>query len=452
MRNKKILLFSICFMLFINSIGLGIILPIMPDLFINSKSGLILYKTYFLRETLYSLCLAIFPLSSIFGMPILGAMSDMHGRSKIILYALGALVFAYLLSVVAVLIHSVWLFLFSRSLTGFLCGTYSVTNALISDMYDNDQERMSGFKLSVLVSVLGFIMSPGLSIFASEIRINNPLIIPFIIAFLLSTINLIIYWSNFKYIKLNQNNSPNDTRNRTDINKTKKISFIIKLKLKEIFFLLGYSFNNQSTKMLALSNLLFQFGFGLFLQSLPLYLSLDYSFTPSNIALFYLVTGASMTISMYTLQKITTRYISYQNQLKLGLVSLSIILIIEPIWGKFISEQLQTDYIYLVWTRTIIFYILLPFATLGFTNLFVNSVSRNDQGKIMGASGQISSLSFFLSGIMIGKMITYYDLLLLIVGVLFFISYIMLRKFSVKNFVEESSATEQFSEIRNIVF
>ena len=102
-------------MLFINSIGLGVILPIMPDLFINSKSGLILYNTYFLRETLYSLCLAIFPLSSIFGMPILGAMSDIHGRSKIILYALGALVFTYLLSAVAVLIHSVWLFLFTRS-------------------------------------------------------------------------------------------------------------------------------------------------------------------------------------------------------------------------------------------------------------------------------------------------------------------------------------------------
>ena len=423
MLKKKSILYSISLMLFIDSIGGGLIFPILPELFLNNEFGLILDNTYLSREMLYSLSFALFPLACMFGLPILGAIADGYGKNKIILYGLGALTFNFLLSIISILIHDVWLFLLSRLLSGFLSGTYSVGAAIISDMSNTDEERISNFKLPTLASILGFILGPSLSLFVDKLTITNPLIAPFAIAFILGVINWVLLWNNFRGID-SQNNSASNL-DHTTTNNNSDNSLLIKL--KSIFNLLGYVFSNQYTIILAFSYLLLQFALGLYLQSLSLHLTLSYGYSPSMIARFFVVMALVMTMSMYLLQKLVTKYMNYKIQVEVGLITISLLLILEATLGISISNRLHIDYVYITWIVALILYLVIPFVTLGFTNLFANSVSKEEQGRVMGGSGQISSIAMFTSALIMGKVIMGYTVVLLISGISFILSYVILN-------------------------
>ena len=428
--KKKYTLYSICLMLFIDAIGGGLIFPILPELFIDNQSGLILSSTYLSREVLYSLSFALLPLSSMFGMPILGTMSDKYGRIQVILWGLIGLIINDLLSIISILVHNVWLFLLSILFSGFLSGTYAVGNALITDLSNNDEEIISNFKLPTLASMLGFILGPGLAIFVNKINMSNPLIIPFIIACTLSVINFFLLWNNFRNINKNVKiRSTSYISNLDSISSNEKNILVNKLSLiRSIFSLMTYVFNNQHTKMLALAYLLFQFGFGLFLQSLSLNLAHNYHYAPSQIGKFFVVMAIAMTASMYLLQKLITKFINYKIQIKIGLITISTLFILYLILYK--VNIFQLNYIYITWIVTAVFYILLPFITLGFTNLFAKSVVKEERGKIMGGCGQICSTAFFISALLVGKLtIISYSFILLISGISFMLSYIVLKKF-----------------------
>ena len=195
-QSKKSLLYSICFMLFIDSMAQGLTFPILPELFLNSQFGLVTDDLYVSKELLISMTFALFPLSSMFGMPILGLISDKYGRKIVILYGLSGLILSELMNIIAILTHTTWLFLLCIILSGFLSGIYAVGDALISDISDSDEQRVSNFKLPVVASLLGFISGPALSIFVGNIAIVNPLVTPFIIALALSIINFALLWCN----------------------------------------------------------------------------------------------------------------------------------------------------------------------------------------------------------------------------------------------------------------
>lgn len=428
--NKKYILYSVCLMLFIDAMGGGLIFPILPELFIDNKFGLILTDTYLSREVLYSLSFALLPLFSIIGMPILGAMSDKYGRIQVILGGLIGLIINDLLSIASILTHNVWLFLFSIMLSGFLTGTYAVGNAIITDLSNNDEEIITNFKLPTLASMLGFILGPGLAIFVNKINIANPLIIPFIVACTLSVINFLLLWNNFRNINksikiktfgyIANLNCTNSNKNNVLLNKL--------LLFRLMFNLITYVFTNQHTKVLAVSYLLCQFGFGLFLQSLSLNLAYNYHYTPSQIGEFFVIMAMSMAISMYLLHKLIAKFINYKTQIKIGLIAMSVLFVIYLVLHKVNVFQLHR--IYITWTVTAIFYILIPFVTLGFTSLFAQNVPGRDKGQVMGGCGQIYSIGFFVSALLVGKLtVTTYNFILLISSISFILSYVILNNF-----------------------
>ena len=56
-----------------------------------------------------------------------------------------------------------------------------------------------------------------------------------------------------------------------------------------------------------------------------------------------------------------------------------------------------------IWIVTLIFYIFIPFTTLGFTNLFATHAGKQEQGTCMGAIGQLSSISILISALVLGQ-------------------------------------------------
>ena len=415
-KSKKWILVVVSLMLFVDGLCYGLIFPILPSLFFDNKLGLLSDDQYLPKELLYSLTLSILFLASLLGMPILGILSDLYGRNRIIIMGIIGFVCAHLIGIISILIHNVWLFYIAIFLYGFCMGTYSVGSALISDISYNEDNRISNFKIPILSSMLGFIIGPGLSVFVDQINIPNPLIIPFVIVLMFHILNILFYLKILNTNKINESINLNDFINIDDNSLAKKI-------VMSLF----YIFYNKKTKTLAITYFFFQFGFGLFVQSIALHLSLSYYYTPGQIGSFFVVMSFVMATSIYLLQRLTKTYISYLSQNKIGLISISFLLILGFIVRISVGAQQLIDVNY-IWLITIMFYVLCPFVSLGFTNLFVNNRENGKLGVIIGGSGQVSSLAFCIAGlIMSNLLILSYNLILLISGLSFLLSYIVLK-------------------------
>ena len=249
--------------------------------------------------------------------------------------------------------------------------------------------------------------------------------------FIFSAINFFFLWNNFRKNKIkNINYNASRLASNYSINTLiNKFSFGSLLFLRSIVISLTYIFSsNKYLKRLVFIYLLFGFGLGLFVESLSLHLAHDYYYTPTQIGKFFVIMFIVMAISMCLLQELIAKYVNYKAQIKLGLLSISILLILGVILRVSISDIFLINYTYITWIITIAFYVFIPFPTLGFTNLFANSVSKKEQGKIMSSAGQISSIGLVAAGLIIGKLMTIsYNFILLISGISFTLSYIMIN-------------------------
>lgn len=395
--NRKNILYSVSFMLFVDAIGYGIIFPVLPQLLFNEHTGLILGESSN-RAYFYSLVLAIYPIMNFFGMSFWGKMSDKYGRKRILLAGLGGLTASYFLAPIAIIEHSLILFIVYRILCGFLGGIYSVGNAVASDVSGKEEKsRLSSFSLTTVASRLGMTIGPALSIFVvANVYFDNEFVIPFVITALLGFLNTLLLLYNFRHL-------PNQTtKHHSD--ETNQIKWSLWSQLIQLFNAVYLIFTRKETKFLAASSLAFQFGAALFMQGLSLYLTVEYHYTPTHIGFFISMMGLILVFSIYGLSKILSKYFECAVQLQIALA----ILIALFLYGFFIQNTGDSFFaganssILGVWLIAGIFHLLYPIVNVGFRTLFSEAASDDEQGMIMGAAGQLSALSAFCSAIFVG--------------------------------------------------
>ena len=137
--------------LFIDSMGIGIIIPVAPQLVMN-LSGLTLADAAPIAGWL---TLAYASMQFIFS-PILGNLSDRHGRKPILLASLAALAVDYVLMGFAPTLA--WLFI-GRIIAGIAGATFATANAVVADIIPPDQ-RAKYFGLNGAAWGMGFIVGP----------------------------------------------------------------------------------------------------------------------------------------------------------------------------------------------------------------------------------------------------------------------------------------------------
>ncbi|WP_221937507.1 MFS transporter [Shewanella psychropiezotolerans] len=273
--NNKAKLFSLCMVLFIDAIGSGLILPILPELFFNPEYGLLQGYAFHNTNVIYGITLAVFPLASLFGKYLFGALSDHVGRKKTIIAGLSIILLSYLLSIIAIMIDSIPLFILARFITGFGAGTYTAVYAMIADMSKTIERKMTNFKWPALATVLGFIVGPILGGASGIAHGQLSLVIPFAIGFILTLLNI------FKAkASLEENVVVQGSHHFSPL-------FFFK---ESYHYLLSIK-NKKLIKYLLGSYLVFQFAIGLYIQSISLYLSEYCHFTTNQIGFFYVVMG-----------------------------------------------------------------------------------------------------------------------------------------------------------------
>lgn len=145
---KKSPLFVLFITIFIDMLGFGIIIPILP--IFSKELGAADYQV--------GLIAMIFPIMNFLFAPLWGTLSDRHGRRPIMLISIFITAIAYF---VFSHVTMLWILFFSRLLSGVGSANISVAQAYITDV-TSPAERTKSLGFLGAAFGIGFIMGPPL--------------------------------------------------------------------------------------------------------------------------------------------------------------------------------------------------------------------------------------------------------------------------------------------------
>lgn len=166
----------------IDSMGIGLILPVMPDLIQEVMPGATLADAAIWGGIL-STVFAI--MQFLFG-PVIGNLSDRFGRKPVLLVSLVVMAADYLVMAVA---GTIWWLLVGRIVGGITAATHSTANAYMADVSKPD-EKARNFGLIGASFGIGFVLGPALGGLLAEFGTRAP----FYAAALLAGANAVFGW------------------------------------------------------------------------------------------------------------------------------------------------------------------------------------------------------------------------------------------------------------------
>ncbi|MFL4468382.1 TCR/Tet family MFS transporter [Tateyamaria armeniaca] len=141
----------ILFTVMLDAMGIGLIVPVMPDLIQEVRGADIGSAALWggLLSTIFAL------MQFLFG-PVVGALSDRFGRRPVLLTSLVVMAADYLVMAVA---GSIWLLLAGRIVGGITAATQSTANAYMADI-SKPSEKAANFGLIGAAFGMGFVFGP----------------------------------------------------------------------------------------------------------------------------------------------------------------------------------------------------------------------------------------------------------------------------------------------------
>ena len=180
--NSRLPIYFIVLTVIIDSMGIGLILPVMPAL-IQEVSGGDLSGAALWGGVLAT---AFAVMQFLFG-PTLGNLSDRFGRRLVLLTSLFFMVLDYLLMAFA---WTIWLLLIGRLIGGITAATHSTANAYMADI-SKPEDKAANFGLIGAGFGIGFVFGPVLGGLLAEYGARAP----FYAAALLAAANFVFGWA-----------------------------------------------------------------------------------------------------------------------------------------------------------------------------------------------------------------------------------------------------------------
>ncbi|TFG82865.1 MAG: MFS transporter, partial [Erysipelotrichales bacterium] len=167
---KKSVLIPLFLIVFVDMLGFGFILPLMPFIAIS----------YGLNSFFVGLLLAAYPVGQVFGTPVLGRLSDRYGRKPILFISvLGTFVSLLVLGFTKTIV----LIFASRLIDGLTGGNISIAQSYISDV-TSEKDRAKGLGLIGAAFGLGFIFGPAIGGYLSQYGLQFPALFSAVLAFI----------------------------------------------------------------------------------------------------------------------------------------------------------------------------------------------------------------------------------------------------------------------------
>lgn len=357
---------TILFTVFLDLLGFGILIPVIPLLLADPSSSYYLLPMGTPSSTGYlilGLLLTAYPLAQFFSAPILGQLSDRFGRKPVLLISLLGTAFSYLLFAIGIHLHHLPLLFIGRILDGITGGNISVAQAAISDITP-PALRARNFGLIGMVFGLGFIIGPFLGG-----KLSDPTVLksfdsatPFWFAFILALINATLVLWRFQ----ETHPAPNS---QLKIEFTKSVSHVVK------------AFQLPKFKVLFSVSFLQQAGFSFFTTFFSVFLIRRFAFNQGQIGDIFAYIGLWVAFT----QGFLTRRLSFLKEyqiLRVAMVGNAL-----SIFMFFLPQQ--SFWLYFIIP---IFSIQNGLVTANLLGLISRSGNQDNQGEILGINASLQAL------------------------------------------------------------
>jgi DHA1 family tetracycline resistance protein-like MFS transporter len=147
--------------IFVNLIGFGIIVPLLP----------FYAETFGASPIVIGLLFAVFSLCQLISAPALGDLSDRYGRRPVLVFSLAGTVVSFVMLALA---HSVAMLFLARIVDGLSGGNISTARAYVADITE-PKDRARAYGLIGAAFGLGFIMGPALSGILARVSYTAPI-------------------------------------------------------------------------------------------------------------------------------------------------------------------------------------------------------------------------------------------------------------------------------------
>jgi DHA1 family tetracycline resistance protein-like MFS transporter len=382
MANKA--LPAVIFTIFLDVLGVGILIPIIPQLLANPVSHYYLLPhgwSYKEGLVLLGWLLAIYPLMQFFATPILGQLSDRFGRKRLLGFSIVGTSIGYILFAIGILTRDIPLLFFSRALDGITGGNLSVAQAVIADVTP-PEKRTKNFALIGAAFGFGFVLGPYLGAKLGSPNISffglvhtphwfNPAT-PFWFTAILSAINVLLIIFLLPETHKHMRN--------VKIKATQSISNIIK------------AATHPGLRVIFPSVFLFWGGFTFFQTFFQVLLINKLHFSQSNIGDYFAYIGIWIALTQAAITPRVAKIFKSYQVLRVSLIATGIGLLAN-LWAHDTSQLLLV---------TPLFAIFLGHTIANSTSLVSTSVGPEIQGEVLGINSSVQALAQAIPAAMSG--------------------------------------------------
>ena len=289
MKTTPRALLPLFFIIFIDTVGYFVVLPVVIRLFIHNETGLLPTNTAMAtRELLYSVTLMLSPLAFLLCSPFIGHLSDRFGRKIVLAWALIAACVGFLLPVIGIATKHISLILLGRLIAGASSNSQPVAQACVTD-FSTGKTRARYLGLIGFAMTLGMVIGPLSGSYLSDHTLVHwfDTTTPYWFAVLLSVANIIMLHVGYQ-------DPPNMTR-LTQQNHQDKTPWW-QLILQHHIWLILLAFAGM------------ELAWSQYYQATFLFLPTQFHLSTNAVALFTAYVGLCMCLGLTVIYKVAIRY------------------------------------------------------------------------------------------------------------------------------------------------
>ncbi|MBY0110554.1 MFS transporter [Patescibacteria group bacterium] len=361
---QKRLLFILFVTIFIDAIGFAMLAPIIPIIFFDVSSPDFLLAAYSdqARYLIAGIVLALYGIVQFFAAPLLGELSDVYGRKRLLMVGVAVLALSQVSFGLGIAAGSLVLLFISRVVGGLGAANFSIAQAAIADVTE-PKDRAKNFGLIGAAFGLAFMVGPAIAGYVAGI--TGDASSPFWIAAGLGVLNLLSV-----AFFMPETHVVSSEEKRT-------FSFFKGIRnIRDALF-------NTGTRLIYLSNLLYLCAFAFMTSFFGILLVNKFMLTETDIGIFFSVVGIWIALTQLVLLRFVTRFFSERKILFVALPIIAVALALHP----FMANSM--------WLFVIIPIYSIPHALAMATMpaLVSKAVPGDKQGAALGINGSLMAFS-----------------------------------------------------------
>lgn len=379
MKNETLIkrLLPLLLLIFIDTVGYFIVIPIIIRLFHTGPESILPANTSTaMRDTLYSITLALSPIAFIICSPLLGHLSDRYGRKITLTGALIASALGFIIPIFGIAKHMISLVLIGRFIEGASSSSQPLAQAAVTDFAAGKRKAlylgMIGFAMT-----LGMVLGPVLGSYLSDNTLEswfNPTT-PYWFAFILSILNIYLILCYYS-----------DDRQH----KTTALQQSTSLQLKQLWQIISH----KKILILLFSFFFMEIGWSQYYQAIFLILPEKFQYSINDVSLFTAYAGLWMCLGLSVIYKIVIRFATIEKIAQWSLVVTLIGL------GLCNIPNVIAQWILMIPTT-----IAIGTAYPSLLALMSNQADDTHQGYILGSASTMLGAAWMITGLLAGTFI-----------------------------------------------